>query len=85
MSARNAVVRLLEAYKKWVSPFLPPACRFHPTCSEYARDAVEIHGLWRGAGLALHRLARCQPWGRGGFDPVPARPEPRQRRGVSTG
>jgi putative membrane protein insertion efficiency factor len=66
---------LLRGYKRWVSPLLPPACRFEPTCSEYARDAVELHGVWRGTGLALWRLLRCHPFSRGGFDPVPLPPE----------
>ena len=64
-------VRLLDLYKRFVSPILPPACRFEPTCSVYAREAIARHGLARGAGLALKRLVRCQPWNRGGFDPVP--------------
>jgi putative membrane protein insertion efficiency factor len=73
MSARGAVVRVLAAYKRWISPWLPPACRFHPTCSEYASEAIAVHGVWRGTGLALWRLLRCQPFSRGGFDPVPAK------------
>jgi putative membrane protein insertion efficiency factor len=79
MSARGLVIRLLEAYKRWMSPLLPKACRFYPTCSEYARDAVATHGLWRGSGLALWRLLRCQPFSRGGFDPVPRRTGPEGR------
>lgn len=67
----SVVLALLRGYKRWISPILPPSCRFHPTCSEYARDAVELHGIWRGSGLALARLARCHPFCRGGFDPVP--------------
>ncbi len=62
---------ILLAYKKLVSPLLPPACRFHPTCSEYAREAILRHGLVRGSGLALRRLARCHPFHPGGIDPVP--------------
>lgn len=65
---RRWVVALLEAYKRHVSPLLPPACRFTPTCSEYARLAVLKHGLARGGALALWRLARCQPLGLGGVD-----------------
>lgn len=65
------MIALLRGYKKIVSPWLPPACRFHPTCSEYAMEAVEIHGVARGSWLALRRLLRCQPFARGGFDPVP--------------
>lgn len=59
---------LLDLYKRAISPLLPPACRFVPTCSEYARLAIAKHGLARGVALALHRLARCQPLGLGGID-----------------
>jgi putative membrane protein insertion efficiency factor len=62
---------LLAAYKRLVSPWLPPACRFRPTCSEYAFEAISRYGLLRGSWLALKRLLRCQPLCRGGFDPVP--------------
>ena len=80
MSARRAVVLVITAYKRWISPLLPPACRFYPTCSEYAREAVVTHGVWRGCGLALWRLLRCQPFSRGGFDPVPGKAGPAGRR-----
>ena len=68
---RSAMIGLLRVYKLGISPLLPVACRFEPTCSEYAREALEIHGIRRGSGLALRRLLRCQPFCRGGFDPVP--------------
>ena len=58
-------------YKRALSPLLPPACRFTPTCSEYAHDAVLRHGLARGLGLAVRRLLRCHPFHAGGHDPVP--------------
>lgn len=62
---------LIRVYQFGVSPVLPPACRFHPSCSAYAYDAVEKWGFWRGIGLAAWRLARCHPLGGHGFDPVP--------------
>lgn len=64
---RSAVV----AYRWLLRPLLPPACRFHPSCSEYAEEALERHGAWRGGWLALARLCRCGPWHPGGHDPVP--------------
>ena len=61
----------LRGYKRWISPLLPHACRFVPTCSEYALEAVELHGALRGTWLAAGRLLRCHPFARAGFDPVP--------------
>ena len=62
---------LIRAYQLLVSPFTPPACRFNPTCSHYAREAIARHGACAGTWLALKRLARCHPWGGFGDDPVP--------------
>lgn len=67
----RAATAALRFYKSALSPFLPRACRYEPTCSVYAREAIERYGLRRGAGLALARLARCHPFRPGGFDPVP--------------
>ena len=75
MIVQRTLVALCRAWKRYVSPSLPPACRFEPTCSEYAADAVEIHGAVRGSWLAVRRLARCHPFARAGFDPVPPRRE----------
>lgn len=69
--AARGVVVLLRGYKRWLSPWLPPACRFTPTCSEYAAEAVATYGMIRGGWLAARRLLRCQPFCRGGHDPVP--------------
>jgi len=64
------VLDLLGVYKAIVSPFLPPACRFEPTCSEYTREAVQKYGALRGAWMGLKRILRCQPFCKGGHDPV---------------
>lgn len=68
---RWVVIALLRLYKLMLSPFLPPACRFYPTCSQYAAQAIEKHGVLRGGILAAKRLARCHPFNPGGVDPVP--------------
>ena len=65
------LIALLRAYRYLLSPWWGNQCRFSPTCSEYALEAIRRHGAWRGAGLALRRVARCHPWQPGGFDPVP--------------
>jgi putative membrane protein insertion efficiency factor len=83
MSPRGMALGALRAYQRWISPLLPRACRFEPSCSEYAREAIETHGLPRGAWLATQRLLRCQPLSRGGYDPVPARSPSPRRRGVA--
>ncbi len=71
MIARSAAAGALRLYKRFISPVLPPACRFVPTCSEYAAEAIEKHGILRGGTLAVRRLVRCGPWHPGGYDPVP--------------
>jgi uncharacterized protein len=67
------VLQVLRGYKWAISPLLPPACRFVPTCSEYAQEAVERYGALRGGWKALWRLLRCHPFSRGGYDPVVTR------------
>lgn len=68
---QRAAVLTLRSYKAVISPLLPASCRFHPTCSDYAREAIERHGLALGSWLAVKRLARCHPFSPGGCDPVP--------------
>ena len=68
---RAVLLGLLAAYRWLVSPLLPPACRFHPTCSSYAAEAVRRHGALKGSCLTVKRLARCHPFCEGGVDPVP--------------
>jgi uncharacterized protein len=63
---------LLNAYRRFVSPLLGPRCRFYPSCSAYALEAVQVHGALRGSWLAARRLSRCHPFHPGGLDPVPA-------------
>jgi putative membrane protein insertion efficiency factor len=65
---------LLRLYRRWLSPLLPPACRYTPSCSQYAEDALRVHGFVPGLALIVRRLARCHPWGGEGHDPVPPRP-----------
>jgi len=64
-------VAAIRLYRRALSPLLPPACRYWPSCSAYAEEALREHGFVRGLALALARLARCHPWGRHGVDPVP--------------
>jgi putative membrane protein insertion efficiency factor len=63
---------LVRAYRLTFSKVMPPVCRFHPSCSRYALEALETHGPWRGSWLAAKRLSRCHPFHPGGLDPVPA-------------
>ena len=68
---RHVLAILVRIYQAGVSPLLPPSCRYYPTCSTYAIQALEKHGALRGGWLALRRVARCNPFRAGGFDPVP--------------
>ena len=65
------LVVLIHGYQRFISRWLPPRCRFHPTCSHYAVEALQTHGLPRGATLAARRVLRCHPLNPGGLDPVP--------------
>jgi putative membrane protein insertion efficiency factor len=71
--ATVAAIGLIRIYQWLISPLLPRACRFAPSCSDYAAEAIALHGAVRGGWLALRRLLRCHPWGGDGFDPVPQR------------
>ena len=70
---KSPLVFLLKSYKKYISPLLPPACRFSPTCSEYAAEAITVHGSLKGSWFALLRLLKCHPFHPGGYDPVPTK------------
>ncbi|MCC7341553.1 MAG: membrane protein insertion efficiency factor YidD [Bryobacterales bacterium] len=82
---RRFVILILAGYKRFLSPLLPAACRFHPTCSEYMREAVETWGVGKGVWLGMKRLARCQPFCAGGLDPVPRPPGSDERPGGAEG
>lgn len=73
---RRSLIFLIELYRTWISPMRLPTCRFEPTCSTYAVEALEVHGFWYGSALSIWRLLKCGPWHKPGYDPVP---EPRHR------
>ncbi len=68
---KTLALAAIRVYQRAISPYLPPACRYTPSCSEYAREAIERHGAAKGCWMALRRLCRCQPLGSSGYDPVP--------------
>jgi len=67
---KSFALLLVRLYKRWISPSLPPSCRYVPTCSEYAMEAIERYGVLRGGMMAAWRLLRCHPFAKGGYDPV---------------
>ena len=71
---RRLLCGLIRAYQYVISPLFPGSCRFHPTCSRYAIEAISTHGVLRGLWLSACRVARCRPWGGAGFDPIPDLP-----------
>ncbi len=83
--AKNSALWLLRGYKFAISPWLPASCRYVPTCSEYALEAVECYGALRGSWLALRRLLRCHPLVRGGYDPVIREPHTHKIQGSAGG
>ncbi|MBL6749130.1 MAG: membrane protein insertion efficiency factor YidD [Nevskia sp.] len=70
---RSLLLGIIRTYQRLLSPLLGPRCRFYPSCSHYAAEALQVHGVLRGSALALHRLVRCHPLHPGGLDPVPPR------------
>jgi hypothetical protein len=68
---RRILIKLIHGYQYLISPLSPPTCRFIPSCSHYACDAVTKHGVFKGSWLSIKRLARCNPWHPGGYDPAP--------------
>ena len=68
---RFLILKFIKLYQNYLSPVLGPSCRFHPTCSEYALQAIENFGVMRGGFLAIKRILKCNPWGGNGFDPIP--------------
>ena len=82
--AVRPLVLLLRAYQRWISPALPPRCRFYPTCSAYAVEALQVHGLLRGSALTAWRVLKCAPWHPGGIDPVPPGRRPSPDRSYTT-
>jgi len=67
---KKIAVATLRGYKKYLSPFLPKSCRFYPTCSEYAMEAIDKYGILKGSIKSMYRILRCNPFNKGGFDPV---------------
>ncbi|MDK6863821.1 membrane protein insertion efficiency factor YidD [Nosocomiicoccus ampullae] len=68
---KKIILQMIRFYQRYISPMSPPSCRFYPTCSQYAIEAVEEHGAIKGSYLAVHRILKCHPLHKGGFDPVP--------------
>ncbi len=67
---KRLLLLCIRGYRKYISPLKKPVCRFHPTCSAYAAEAIEKYGAWRGGFMALKRILHCHPWNPGGYDPV---------------
>jgi hypothetical protein len=72
---KTLLIWLIKGYRALISPLFPPVCRFQPTCSSYALEAVNRFGAWRGSWLAVRRILRCHPFHPGGYDPVPQKEE----------
>lgn len=74
LALKWTLVGAIQLYRYALSPWLGPRCRYEPTCSRYAEEALRRYGVWRGVPLAVKRIARCHPWGGSGYDPVPEEP-----------
>ena len=79
---RTVLIFLIRVYQYCLSTLFPGHCRYRPTCSQYALEAVQTHGIVKGLLLAAHRLLRCHPWGGGGYDPVPPAAVPHHHRNI---
>lgn len=82
---KTTLISIISVYKAVISPVLPPSCRFYPSCSDYARESIEQHGVLKGVYLALRRLLKCHPYHEGGYDPVPAAHEKTMNRTTQHG
>ena len=72
---KDCLIGIIRFYQKYISPLFPPMCRYYPTCSHYALEAIQVHGAFKGSALALCRLLRCNQLFKGGYDPVPPKKE----------
>ncbi len=77
---RSIFLGLIRSYQFLISPLFPRACRFSPNCSQYAHDAIRMHGIWKGIYLGLRRILRCHPFNPGGYDPVPGKAKVKRQR-----
>lgn len=81
MIMKKILLRLIRFYQTSISPNTSPKCKYYPTCSHYAVEAIERFGAFKGSFLALWRILRCNPFSKGGYDPVPLKPEKREKKG----
>lgn len=72
---KTVMLSIIRFYQRYISPMLPPTCRYQPTCSQYGMEAIQYHGIIKGTWLMIKRILRCHPFHQGGFDPVPLKEE----------